>query len=298
MNEKSPVLLNPKWEAFAQAVASGLSASEAYRKIGGKGKNADVIASRMLVNVGIRDRIAELKKAGADKVVFTIEDALKLAIEIINTPAGEVDRNHRLCQEYSETIGEMSSSKRFKMPDKLAALEKIIKMKGWYAPEKNEHSIAIAFAFISADPTLQDLQIDIRTGAVASSRSLFFKQFTTARLALVFLEFGVPVTPPDYTTTKIDIRPSGRWNSSDIFPAFALSLVAASGGDPAYLLAEIEVSGGDVEYAINALVKAQADPPTATSPALLLMADVKWIASTFKRASNTFNITLAPAVTQ
>ena len=62
-----PALAHPRHELFAQAVASGKSASEAYRQSGATGKNADVHAASLMVNDGISKRVAELKKAQAKK---------------------------------------------------------------------------------------------------------------------------------------------------------------------------------------------------------------------------------------
>ena len=141
--QPTSVLKNSRHEKFAQLVAAGASASEAYRSIGGKGsKNANVHSARMMANDSILARITELKQAAAAQVEFSLIDAMNLIKEIIETPVGAVDKNHRLCQEYSETVGESSSSIRFKMPDKLSALEKLIRIKGWYAAEKQEHSIS------------------------------------------------------------------------------------------------------------------------------------------------------------
>jgi phage terminase small subunit len=66
-----PALANPRHELIAQAVASGKSASEAYRQSGATGKNADVHAARLMVNDGIRKRVAELKEAQSKKSEMT-----------------------------------------------------------------------------------------------------------------------------------------------------------------------------------------------------------------------------------
>ena len=79
-----PILKNSRWEAFAQAVASGLSASEAYRKIGGKGKkNADVHSNRMMVNDGIKDRIAELKADSTTNKTLTRQEWCEVLAKIV-----------------------------------------------------------------------------------------------------------------------------------------------------------------------------------------------------------------------
>jgi len=135
-------LKNSQHERFCQLIAKGeLGAGSAYKKAFPKCKknSARTLAARLAKVGEVKDRIMELQKETAKKALIEIEDVLKYAIAVMNTPVGDVSKTHKLCQEYSETTGEMSSSVRFKMPDKLAAMEKIIKIMGWYAPEKQEH---------------------------------------------------------------------------------------------------------------------------------------------------------------
>ena len=77
-----PALANPRHELFAQAVASGKSASEAYRQSGATGKNADVHAARLMVNDGIRKRVAELRGA-AKKCEMTRDQFRQFLIDVI-----------------------------------------------------------------------------------------------------------------------------------------------------------------------------------------------------------------------
>ncbi len=60
-----PVLENPKHEAFAQGLAKGLSASDAY--VGAGYKESRSAASRLSANVNIAARVAELVSKGAEK---------------------------------------------------------------------------------------------------------------------------------------------------------------------------------------------------------------------------------------
>ena len=62
-----PALAHPRHELFAQFVASGKSASEAYRQSGATGKNADVHAARLMVNDGICKRMSEIREEHAAK---------------------------------------------------------------------------------------------------------------------------------------------------------------------------------------------------------------------------------------
>ena len=66
-----PVLPNQRHEAFAQALAKGKSATEAYALAGYKPHQPS--ASRLLSNAMVQDRLAELQGKVAKKVEVTIE---------------------------------------------------------------------------------------------------------------------------------------------------------------------------------------------------------------------------------
>jgi hypothetical protein len=66
-----PILSNPKHEAFAQALATGQSASEAYETAGYKPSRS--AASRLSTNVNIERRLGELLTKTAKKVDVTLE---------------------------------------------------------------------------------------------------------------------------------------------------------------------------------------------------------------------------------
>lgn len=66
-----PVLKNARHEAFAQALAKGKSADEAYAQAGYKPNRHN--ASRLKTNEHITDRVAELQQKVAKKVEVTVE---------------------------------------------------------------------------------------------------------------------------------------------------------------------------------------------------------------------------------
>jgi phage terminase small subunit len=66
------VLQNPKHERFAQQLAKGKTATEAYVIAGYK--ESRPAASRLSTNVNIQARICELQGRAADRAVVTIED--------------------------------------------------------------------------------------------------------------------------------------------------------------------------------------------------------------------------------
>lgn len=67
-----PVLKNTKHEAFAQHVAKGHSATDAYEKAGFAGHRSS--ASRLLTKANISARIKELQAKAAERAIVTIED--------------------------------------------------------------------------------------------------------------------------------------------------------------------------------------------------------------------------------
>ena len=76
--------LKPKHELFAQRVATGESATAAYRAIYGAGKNADVFGPRLMGNDGIRARVAALQASAAKACVLTLERKRELLAGFAN----------------------------------------------------------------------------------------------------------------------------------------------------------------------------------------------------------------------
>ena len=68
-----PVLKNARHEKFAQNLAKGMSATEAYEKAGYKLSEAH--ASRLAGNGKVQARIAELQNRAAEKTGYTIVKA-------------------------------------------------------------------------------------------------------------------------------------------------------------------------------------------------------------------------------
>lgn len=122
-----PVLPNARHERFAQALSSGMSASEAYKEAGYKADDAN--AARLTRNDQIRDRVAELLE-------FSLAEGKRFLADIIRTPIGKVDANSHLCQERTYIEGQEETSVKVKMPSKLDAFDKIARLLGWYAAEK------------------------------------------------------------------------------------------------------------------------------------------------------------------
>ena len=125
-------------------LAKGKSALAAYKAAGYAPHRQAAV--RLLSNVDVSGRLAWLKKSIADKFEWDELDALRWALSVIQTPVGEVDQDHELCQEYQRTDGSETVTVRYKMPCKMAALEKIMRMKGWDKGTKAELQAAGAIA--------------------------------------------------------------------------------------------------------------------------------------------------------
>lgn len=125
-----PFLKNARHEAFAQAVASGVTACEAYRKIGGRGtlKNADVHSARMMVNDGIKARIAELQAASASKTVLDMTERREFLARAVRIKLHEIDldKDGDLIQEITYT----EDGRKIKLPGKRECIMDDAKLAG------------------------------------------------------------------------------------------------------------------------------------------------------------------------
>lgn len=73
--------LTPKQEAFAQAVASGMNQSDAYRQVykmreGTKPESVNQAASRVMADVKVTSRVAELREPAVKNAQLTLETHL------------------------------------------------------------------------------------------------------------------------------------------------------------------------------------------------------------------------------
>ena len=121
-----PALKNSRHERFAELCAEGMSGAQAYRTAVSSrctAESAMQAASRLLANVNVRSRVEELRKMAGDilrdRLGITKETLLRYHVAILDTPVGEVDANHWLAQEVSDT----EHGKRVKMPSKLDAMK-------------------------------------------------------------------------------------------------------------------------------------------------------------------------------
>ena len=126
-----PALANPRHELFAQAVASGNSASEAYRQSGATGKNADVHAGRLMVNDGICKRISESREEQAAKCEMTKDQFRQFLVSVMVAKPEDANFQNPLCELAMTKAGPAAV-----FPSKLGAAIQLAKLTGWNEVEK------------------------------------------------------------------------------------------------------------------------------------------------------------------
>jgi hypothetical protein len=132
-----PALKNPKHEAFAQSVAAGMPASQAYIKHVSRAGNcsnrtAEVTGSKLQNISEVSLRISELKKAAgdmADKKWQLNRETWLERLEGLATKA--------------EAAEDFSASTK--------ALTEVGKASGWYEPEKHELTINVTIGGNTAE---------------------------------------------------------------------------------------------------------------------------------------------------
>ena len=120
---------NPTHEAFAQKVAQGLNATEAYRAVTGKnGPGAKVIAHRWLTKTN--SRIKELQAASATAATLTMQERREFIARLVRTPIALIDEHNPLCQFVKYVESESGRRVEYKVADKLAAIMDDAKLAG------------------------------------------------------------------------------------------------------------------------------------------------------------------------
>ena len=114
-------ILNPRWEQFAQRVASGESATAAYRATyGAKGASAEAAASRLLRNVMVPLRVAELRKLAAGAS----------AVEEAKTVAKVAGKVVLALAKKRELLAGFATARKLDVRDRMRAIELDAKLAG------------------------------------------------------------------------------------------------------------------------------------------------------------------------
>lgn len=134
-----PVLKNARHEKFAQALAKGMTATDAYTAAGYKGDRT--AASRLSTNVNVSQRVAEIQGRVAEKAEWTAAERL-LALKTIFDKVAKDDPRVAI-----------------------SAIAEANKMQGSYAPAKREITGANGGPIEYAN--LSEEEIDARIAALA-----------------------------------------------------------------------------------------------------------------------------------
>jgi hypothetical protein len=124
--------LNSRQELFAQLVASGHSATDAYRRAGYAHRAAETCGPRLLGNARVAARVRELQARQSHKAEMSRDEMRRYLVEVLLTPCGNVGPGHRLCVRHKAT----DNGVEVWMPDKLRAAELLIRLCGWAEPER------------------------------------------------------------------------------------------------------------------------------------------------------------------
>lgn len=134
-----PVLPNPRHESFAQALAKGKSATEAYAQAGYRPNQPS--ASRLLSNVMVAARVEELQAKAAEKAEWTAADRLK-SLKAIHD--AQIEKDARVA---------------------IAAISEANKMQGSHAPA--QHRLAGPNGGPIEYANMTEEEIDARLAAIA-----------------------------------------------------------------------------------------------------------------------------------
>jgi phage terminase small subunit len=174
-----PGLSNQRHEAFAQGVAKGLTADQAYQEAGYNPSRS--AASRLSTNVNIQARIAELVEAGAKRAEIDIERTLRELVRIGTsdirnalTPTGSLLDPQEWDDDFAAAVSSIEvvtntadqgkdedgrkiveHTHKIKLWDKNSALEKIAKHLGMFV-DRVEHSGELTVAVVDYSKASDD----------------------------------------------------------------------------------------------------------------------------------------------
>ena len=129
-----PILKNPRHERFAQLRTSGKTSSDAYREaVSNKTRNADVNASQLASQPGVRERIEELKAESAAKCSLSREAYIKSLVEIYEAKPSEALMDNPRCD-----VVIVRGQKQAVFPPKLQVGQQLAKLVNWEGSIKVE----------------------------------------------------------------------------------------------------------------------------------------------------------------
>jgi hypothetical protein len=128
-------MLNPRQEKFVSLYASGQTAAAAYGEAYGRaGHGAEASGARLLRNVEVQARLAELRAKASHEAALSLADLLGYLREMFETPLGDIDAKSRFCKKYkiTETMTDAGPKTTIEVekPCPLAILQEIARLLG------------------------------------------------------------------------------------------------------------------------------------------------------------------------
>ncbi len=184
-----PILSNSRHERFAQALAQGMSAGAAFVDAGYSAHDSN--ASRLSRNDKVRARVDELQAAGAERAGVTVEriveelakvgfanmlDYMRIGDGDPHLDFSEITRDQAAAvgevtvEDFKEGRGENARDVRrvkFKLNDKLSALEKLGKHLGMFKDNTNVAVHVSIDDLRAAADSLDDELARLATGSAA-----------------------------------------------------------------------------------------------------------------------------------
>lgn len=145
-----PVLKNARHEAFAQGLAKGLTADQAYQDAGFKPHRGN--ASRLSANENIRARVSEIQSKAVKKVEVTVES---LAVELEEARALAIKES----QTSAAVSATMGKAKLFGLGSEHRRLSGAVAIVSFTAEQLNDLSKDELNALERAYPVLEKLGI-------------------------------------------------------------------------------------------------------------------------------------------
>lgn len=130
--------LRPNDEQFLQDIVGGMTGAESYRRNIATGQIVNQTAQSgaylLLKKPLFQKRLDEIRESDKrlieEKLGFGREQIIRYLIDGANTPVGDIDEHHPLCQEYTVTAGEEFSQTKVKMVSKMDCIDKLSKILG------------------------------------------------------------------------------------------------------------------------------------------------------------------------
>ena len=128
-----PRLKNQRHERFAQNIAKGMSATQAYIQAGYKarGNSAEVNASRLLRNAQVHERIAELAKRAEREAIADAQEIQAFFTEVMRGRAAKDGSN--LTDDHVTKVGDVVPF-RVAYRERIRAAELLARARGVFTP--------------------------------------------------------------------------------------------------------------------------------------------------------------------